>query len=339
MYIKPYIPSENVNIEGRIYMSWKKNLTITTILAGTTAIGIHLINKAIYLSATLDNLLSHTPENYYEWKFGKIFYQKNGSGKPVLLIHDLSTYSSSYEWNQIIDKLSNNRTVYAIDLLGCGRSDKPSLTYTNYLYVQMITDFIQNIIKDKTDIIVTGESSSFILGSCQNNHDIINRIIMINPSDIQTSAFIPNNKSKILTALIQLPLVGTLLYNILTQRKNLENLFYTEYFYDKSKIEEKTIKTYYESAHIGNAESKNLFSSISGRYLTSNIKLYLNNLNNSIFIISGCKEKYYKIASNYKNILPSIEITSIDETAYLPQLEKPDDILEQINVYLDDSVE
>lgn len=87
-------------------MSWKKNLTITTILAGTTAIGIHLINKAIYVSATLDNLLSHTPENYYDWKFGKIFYRKAGNGKPILLIHDLSSYSSSYEWSYMIDELS-----------------------------------------------------------------------------------------------------------------------------------------------------------------------------------------------------------------------------------------
>lgn len=319
-------------------MSWKKNLTITTILAGTTAIGIHLINKAVYLSATIENLLSHTDGNYYEWKFGEIFYQKKGNGKPVLLIHDLSTYSSSYEWNCIVDDLAKKRTVYTIDLLGCGKSDKPLLTYTNYFYVQMLTDFIQNIIKDKTDIIVTGESSSFILGACQNHDDIIDRIIMINPSDIQVAACIPNNKTKILTSLIQLPLIGTLLYNILTQRKRLENLFYNEYFYDSNKIQEKLVKTYYESAHIGNAESKNLFSSISGRYLTCNIKLYLKNLTNSIFIIYGSKDKYMEIVSKYKDLLPSIEISSIDGTAYLPQLEKPAEVLDQINIYLDDSV-
>lgn len=318
-------------------MSWKKNLTITTILAGTTAIGIHLINKAIYLSATLDNLLETTPETYYEWKFGKIFYQKKGSGKPVLLIHDLSTYSSSYEWEQIIDKLSQERTVYAVDLLGCGRSDKPALTYTNFLYVQMINDFIKNVIKTKADIVATGESSSFVLGACQNGDDIIDRIIMINPSDMQASACIPNSKTKILTKLIQLPLIGTLLYNILTQRKRVESLFYSDYFYNKKNVEEKDIKTYYECAHIGNAASKNLFASIAGRYLTSNIKLYLKNLNNSIFIIAGGEVKYYETASRYKELLPSIEITSIKETAYLPQLEKPSEVLEQISIYLDDS--
>ena len=80
---------------------------------------------------------------------------------------------------------------------------------------------------------------------------------MINPSDIQTSAHIPNSKTKILTKLIQLPLVGTLLYiTSLLKRKTIENLFCTEYFYDKNNISERDTKVYYEAAHIGNAESK-----------------------------------------------------------------------------------
>ena len=61
--------------------------------------------------------------------------------------------------------------------------------------------------------------------------------------------------------------------------------------------------------------------------------------NNSIFIITGSKEKYLETASKYKDILPSIEITSIDKTSYLPQLEDPSGILEQINIYLDDLTE
>ena len=54
-----------------------------------------------------------------------------------------------------------DHTVYTIDLLGFGRSEKPNLTYTNYLYVQLVTDFIQNIIGEKTDIIASNESISF----------------------------------------------------------------------------------------------------------------------------------------------------------------------------------
>ena len=64
---------------------------------------------------------------------------KKGEGTPLLLVHDLNCASSNYEWKYVVDDLSKRHTVYAIDLLGCGHSDKPKMTYTNYLYVQLLT--------------------------------------------------------------------------------------------------------------------------------------------------------------------------------------------------------
>ena len=47
-------------------------------------------------------------------------------------------------------------TVYTIDLLGCACSEKPGVTYTNFVYVQVICDFIRNVIGEKTDVITSG---------------------------------------------------------------------------------------------------------------------------------------------------------------------------------------
>ena len=90
----------------------------------------------------MKDLLKSTASNYYNWRFGKIYYTKQGTGSPVLLIHDLTIYSSAYEWEALVKQLEKNHTVYCIDLPGCGRSDKQHITYTNYLYVQAISDFI-----------------------------------------------------------------------------------------------------------------------------------------------------------------------------------------------------
>lgn len=321
-------------------MSWKKNLAITTGLIGAATAGIHMINKFIYLSATLDNLLNSNSETYYEWRFGKIYYKKQGEGKPILLIHDLSTYSSACEWSKIISNLSKSNTVYAIDLLGCGRSDKPNLTYTNYLYVQLITDFIKHVIGDKTDIIVTGESGSFVLGSCQNDSTIIGNIILVNPGDMKLFSKIPGKRSKISSKLINLPVIGTLLYNLLTTRNEICRIFHKDYYSNSNKIDSSMVRTYYESAHCGNSSSKYLFSSLKGRYMTANIPLYLNGLNNSIFIITGEeKPENNIIARDYKNILPSIEIINIEDTKHLPQMERPDKFIEQIKIFLDEDIE
>ena len=66
---------------------------------------------------------------------------KTGSGSPVLLVHNFDVCSSMHEWNNIEAELAKTNTVYSIDLLGCGCSERPILTYTNFLYVQLINDF------------------------------------------------------------------------------------------------------------------------------------------------------------------------------------------------------
>lgn len=99
----------------------------------------------------------------YHWKNGDIFYTVSGKGTPVVLIHELNPASSAKEWSKIVHRLEKKHTVYTIDLLGCGRSEKPGITYTNFLYVQLINNFIHDIVKEAANIVVTGISSSFVI--------------------------------------------------------------------------------------------------------------------------------------------------------------------------------
>lgn len=317
-------------------MSFKKTFALLTSLAGASSVAIHLINRTIYLSATADNILDKTEGNFYNWKFGDIFYTKEGEGSPLLLIHDLSSCGSGYEWHKVVKSLSKTHTVYTLDLLGCGRSDKPDITYTNFLYVQLLNDFITNVIKDKTSVITTGISGTFALGVCHNKSELIEKIIMINPPSINSISKSPNNSTKLLTKLIKCPLVGTLLYNMLNKEKDINTLFETTYYSDINKIDPKSKKIYYEAAHIGNSNSKYLFASLIGNFLTANISLYLNDLNTSIHIINGEDLlEQSDISAKYISILPSIENIIINKTKHLPQLENPEEVIKTLNIFLE----
>ena len=90
---------------------------ITTGILFTTATAIiHFMNHLISTTAIMKDLLKSTASNYYNWRFGKIYYTKQGTGSPVLLIHDLTIYSSAYEWEALVKQLEKNHTVYCIDL-------------------------------------------------------------------------------------------------------------------------------------------------------------------------------------------------------------------------------
>ena len=127
--------------------STKNFLFFTT----ATMAGMYTYNQFVAASSTKKNMLPTKNGSYYSWKQGNIFYTKIGKGTPILLIHDTNSASSSVEWLKVAKKLQKNHTVYTIDLLGCGLSDKPGVSYTNYMYVQLITSFIKDVIKNKTD--------------------------------------------------------------------------------------------------------------------------------------------------------------------------------------------
>jgi pimeloyl-ACP methyl ester carboxylesterase len=54
----------------------------------------------------------------------KIAYYSYGQGEPMLLVHGITTYS--FIWRNMIPSLSEKYNVIAVDLLGCGESDKPA---------------------------------------------------------------------------------------------------------------------------------------------------------------------------------------------------------------------
>lgn len=305
------------------------------VLAGLATATIHIINRIEYSKAISKNILADTANRYYEWRFGKIRYTKKGSGSPLLMIHDLTVGSSSYEYSKIADKLAKNHEVYSIDLLGYGLSDKPDMTYTNYLYVQLVTDFIKNVIGKKADIVACGDSAPIAVMACHNDHDIIRSLVLINPQSLFQLNHIPSKQTRILKFLMDTPIIGTFMYNLHTNKAAITELFEEKLFYNKYHIDEKDILSYVEAAHSWNHHSKHTYASYVGKYTNTNIVHALKEINNSIYIIAGEeKEGNRTIVENYRYYNNAIEAVFIPATKQLPHLESPEEALEQINTFL-----
>ena len=304
-------------------------------LAGLVTVSIHIINRVQYSVATVKNVLSCPDNNYYEWRFGKIRYTKKGSGTPLLLLHDLSVGSSSYEFHELIDSLSKEHEVYALDFLGYGLSDKPNITFTNFMYVQLVTDFVKNIIGKKADVIATGDSCPIAVMTCHNNPEVFGKLIFINPQSLYQLNQIPSKQTKLLKLLIETPILGTFVYNMLTTKSSFEKTFREEYFSNPYNIDEKDILSYFEASHTPDYNSKFAFSSHMGRYLNINILHALKEINHSIYIIAGeNKTDVNTIVDNYIYYNSAIEHVYIPQTKQLPHMEKPAEVLEQLEMFL-----
>lgn len=307
-----------------------------TVLAAGTAGAIYCINRFISIVSLIKEKLKANRGSYYSWKYGNIFYTKKGSGKPLLLIHDCSPISSSFEWEPIENALAEDFTVYSIDLLGCGRSSKPSLLYSNFLFVQLINDFVKNVIEEKTSIIANGFSTPLAVMACTYDSSIFDKIVLVNPADISVINKTPCEKSKIAKFILDLPLIGTLIYHISVNNENIETLLQEKYFYNPFRVTGNMVETYYESAHIESGNGKYLLSSIVGNYMNTNLTHGLESIENDIFILGGKHQPdILNTIEKYKKINSSIDSAIIEKSRFLPHMEAPDLFLAEVKPFLE----
>ncbi len=297
-------------------MKTKNKLLTLLILSASTAVTTAVINKCIKYSATSKNILSDSKPLCYKWRFGNIHYTKTGTGKPLLLIHDLTACSS----------------VYTIDLLGCGRSEKPDLTYTNYLYVQLISDFIKSEIGHRTNVIASGSSSPLAVMACNQSPELFNQIMLINPDSLLTCSQIPNKHGRVYKFILDLPILGTLLYHIATSKQAIMEEF-SNNFCNPYSVNTSLVDAYYESAHLGDSP-KSLYASVRCNYTKCNIVNALKKINNSIYIIGGCEmENINEMIREYQIYNPAIESSLVSNSKYLPQLENPSELYRAIQMF------
>jgi len=312
-----------------------KKFSQKLVLIGFATCLLFLYNRLIFSLSTIKEKLYHSRAHYYQWKFGKIFYTVQGRGSSLLLIHDTSADSSSYEYNKLIDTLAKNHRVYALDLIGYGKSDKPKITYTAYLFVQLLLDFRKNVIREKTSVLTSGRSNAYATMACLQNPDVFNSLIFINPGDFDDLSKNPKRKDKLNKFLIELPVIGTTFYNIMFSRlmirRSLKNKFYNPIHLKLAYID-----TFREAAHLSGSASKYTYASDLCHFNNVNIKEAISKINNNIFIIQGTRTNsdYEALIYNYKSLNPAIESSTIDRSKNYPHLEKPESTLEVLMVYL-----
>ena len=291
-------------------------------------IALHAVNSFID-SNFIKKTNNKTNGTFYHWKHGDIFYKKSGQGEPLLLVHDLTVFSSNYEWSRIIDQLSGTYTVYALDLIGCGKSEKPDITYTNYFYVQLISDFVREVIGQKTKVAVSGLSASFVLMANAADGTLFDDLILINPKTISSLRSIPDKYSKIIINLFNLPVIGRSAYYIAVNKPNTEYFLTEKCVYNPFKLKPAIIKAYYDAAHTGNGAGKMLLASLDGHYINIDVSSALKNADKRIYLLTGeHSEKKEEINSVYTKINPDIQTKNISDSRYLSALESPEEIID-----------
>jgi pimeloyl-ACP methyl ester carboxylesterase len=232
-------------------MAFLKKLLTTTLTVGGTLGALALINKITQeVAGELDTVLTGE-ERRYPWKYGDIFYEVKGAhnAKPLVLIHGFGPGASSYEWRRNIDALSTQFRVFALDLLGFGLSDHPSIDYDAETYIDLLSDFLKEVVGTSAIVVAHGATNAHVIAAAYRRPQCFERLVLISPPPAILEEAYPGIFETVVKRLLRLPIVGQFIYNLLTSRQAIRRFYDKEGYHNPGLITDELVEYIYTSAH------------------------------------------------------------------------------------------
>lgn len=223
------------------------------LLLGAAAV----VNKLLAMKAGgLESRLEGR-SRFYHWRYQEdihnVFYKSIGEGPPILLVHSIHAAASSFEMRKIHSELADQFTVYTLDLLGFGLSDRPAVHYDAELYITLIHDFVRDVIREPTSVLASSLSAAHVIENAARNPKSFETLIMVAPTGLELATASPSTAGRLRYWIFRFPIVGSSLFNLLTRRAAIERWLEEEALFDPSQASAEAVEEHYTSCHQENA--------------------------------------------------------------------------------------
>ena len=98
----------------------------------------------------------------YRWRGWNLAYSVAGEGESLLLVHGVYAGASSFEFRKNFRELSKSFRVYALDLLGCGMSQRPGRRYGPEDVASQVEDFVREEIGGRVHLVASSLSAALV---------------------------------------------------------------------------------------------------------------------------------------------------------------------------------
>ncbi|HEY9624213.1 MAG TPA: alpha/beta fold hydrolase [Crinalium sp.] len=120
------------------------------------------------------------------------------SSPPLVFLHGFG--SALTQWRLNLIPLSQHRTVYAIDLLGFGASEKAAASYNVDLWIEQVYDFCQTLIGQPVILVGHSLGALVALAAAERHPDLVKGLVLIT---------LPSSRQELLPEWLQ-PIVGAI---------------------------------------------------------------------------------------------------------------------------------
>ncbi|XP_002962489.2 uncharacterized protein LOC9662179 [Selaginella moellendorffii] len=189
----------------------------------------------------------------WEWKgLYKINYVAlvSSGGPAILLVHGFGASIGHFRRN--IPVLAKNYSVYAIDLLGLGASEKPAnFSYTMETWGELLLDFIKDVMESAPTVLVGNSIGSLacLTATANATEGLIRGAVLLNcAGGMNNKAVVDDWRLKLASPLLSLidwllkqPGISSRLFNRVKSRENLKTLLSSVYV-NKEAVDQELIE-------------------------------------------------------------------------------------------------
>src|SRR6478672_9629687 len=310
-------------------MSKLGNLWKTLIAGGAGMAALAAVNAAIRRNV-------HDPDDsalggsarFFSWKHGRIFYKESGlrnPGVPILFVHGIGAGVSSFMWRKNFDPLSQSFRVYALDLLGFGFSDKPAAArYAADLYVELISDFIREVVGGKVNLIASSLSASYAVRVADEHPELVRALILNAPAGYDSHTSRPGMAGAAFYGLLQSPVLGTSFYNVMASERSIRDYARDHLFYDHHRVSDRLVANLYATSHQAGAQHA-IAAFVSG-YLNTDTQSPFSRLTQPVVLVCGKQD----FTTSFDSVLALLELNPratlevFDYCRMMPEQEQPE---------------
>jgi pimeloyl-ACP methyl ester carboxylesterase len=253
---KKYEISEENEQPGALWRGLKLIAKTAVFAAGAAAVANAWLE---YNSMPLGPRFEATYERY-PLRFGDVAYAVKGQGSPLLLLHAPRIGASMAEWRQVVDVLAERHTVYALDYLGWGNSDRTRGICSAREMVEEVQFFIEDVIGKPCTVIASGQSAPIAVNAAAQTPELFEKLILVCPTDEQGEVFekvlwhghwppqLLVGIHKAAETMAGISFLNTTVSNVLTTR-NVITAMARELFHDQKFVTPALVNHLYTSVH------------------------------------------------------------------------------------------
>ncbi len=265
-------------------------------------------------------------EHFYPWRDGHVFYEEAGAhdAPPLLLLHGFNAAASSYEMRNVFAGLRDTYHVYAPDLLGYGRSDRPAMKYTADLYVDLISDFVRDVIQAPAHVIASSLACAHLVGAVTRHPERYQCLVLICPTGLDSLANPAGVGAQVWHRFLATPVIGTGVFTAVASRPSLRYFLRNFTYKDPQAVTESMIDDYYVESHQPDARWAPI--SFLSAQLNRDIRAEWPVLANPVLIVWGRSGRFSPIGElrSFLLLRPQTAFHVFEEAGVLPHDEQAD---------------